>query len=426
MANKKKRRINGDLSEFILIILQKDGPQTLEQLQEKTAFLTSEFDSHRQEMRRARGKDMKGVYATCEDMVDKNWIKLAQNVKYELTPQGEVKAQETIEAIEQGAKRVETQFLSPSATARNTTVGYVVIAALKMVAGLLSGSVGLIADGADTAVDTAASAIVWAGIRFKKETIGTITTIVLMFITATLLFFDSARSVIKNITGTFTPMTMPIVVIAVELIAVFSMFMISFYQRYVGKRSQSLALISQSIDSKNSIYASAAVIIGAVFSIFGIHWVDAIVGAFIAVRICLDGVSLTREIAKTMKGQQPELTKFKVPFEERIRQHREDNFRNWIMYSIHNGKLRTKEEITASLEITFHPSYIPPVFTEVIGGRNMNFQEKLADIVRPLLDEGYLVEIENCYELTNKGKNHIKETIEVMRYKQTELKEKRD
>jgi len=40
---------------------------------------------------------------------------------------------------------------------------------MKLLAGFLSGSVGLIADGADATVDTVSASLVWIGIKYKKE-----------------------------------------------------------------------------------------------------------------------------------------------------------------------------------------------------------------------------------------------------------------
>ncbi len=419
MAQKKRRRLSGDLSEYILIILHKEGAQTLKQLQEKTTLRTVAFGGKSE--RRRRTEEVLGVEYACNSLITNKLVKVNEQSKYELTQEGKIKAEETAFNMERGAHMIETQFLSPSAAARNSTAGYVFVAAAKMIAGLFSGSVGLIADGADTTVDTAASAIVWAGIKFKKELWGTITILGLMFFTAALLFYESVRSIIENIAGTFVPMTLPFLVIAVELVAMVSMLIISVYQRFVGKRSQSLSLISQSIDSKNSMYSSAAVIVGAVFTLFGIYFVDAIVGAFIAVRITIDGADLTREVIRTMKGHKPELSKYKLPFEERIAQRRLDNFRNWILYAIHNDKIGTKEEIVCSLETTFRPSYMPAVFNEFTAGKDMDFSEDFQDLVKPLLDDSYLTFAEGKYCLTAKGKTYIKDTVDTMRFKETEL-----
>ncbi|MDR0372205.1 MAG: cation transporter [Nitrososphaerota archaeon] len=417
MVQNKKRRFNGDLADFILLILYKDGSQTIEQLREKTALQTITFDRHIQKRRirrRIRSGKPLSVDGACKDLVCRDWITLDAEAKYTLTDMGQVEAEQITKTIERGAHRLESQFLNPSAAARNTTVSYVAVAVLKLAAGLFSGSVGLIADGADTTVDTVASAIVWAGIKFKKEVIGTLTIIGLMFLTVIILFYNSFSSILDNLAGSFLPMTMPYVVIVVELIAMLSMFVNSFYQRFVGKRSQSLALISQSIDSTNGIYSAAAVIVGAVFSIFGIFWVDAVVGAFIATRISIDGIGLIREAARTMRGVAPEFSKFKLPFEEQVTQRRTDNFRHWIMYAIHNDKLSTKRELVASLEKTFRPNYVPTVFTEFTAGREVNFEANFSELIAPLIKAGYLTGGADCYMLTDSGKSYIKDKIDMI------------
>jgi hypothetical protein len=216
-------------------------------------------------------------------------------------------------------------------------------------------------------------------------------------------------------------MTMPYIVIAVELIAVLSMFILSMYQRFVGRRSQSLALISQSIDSKNSVYSSAAVIVGALFFILGVYWVDAVVGGFIAVRICMDSFGLTQEVVRTMKGAKTEFSKFKIPFEKQIEQRRMKTFRDWIMYSIHEDKLGTRQEIVSSLEKTFRPSYMPALFNEFTAGREFDFEENFPELVKPLIDSAYVLETSGSFAITDEGKAFIKRTVGSLRYKQTEL-----
>ncbi|MCW4001136.1 MAG: cation transporter [Candidatus Bathyarchaeota archaeon] len=417
MARTKRSRVSGDLAEYVVLILHKEGAQTLQQIEEKTALQTVTFHSRAQR----RHDDYAKVQYACEGLVCSKLIKLNSDAKYELTDDGRAKAAETVWQMERGAAVIENQFLSPSATARNCTVGYVFLAALKMLVGLFTGSVGLVADGADTTVDTAASAIVWAGIRFKRELWGTITILGLMFFTAALLFYDSAGSILENLKGTFVPMTLPLVVVIVELLALGLMMVISIYQRFVGRRSQSLALISQSIDSKNSMYSSAAVIVGAVATIFGVYWVDAVVGGFIAVRITLDGIDLTREVIKSMRGEKPELSKYKIPFEKQIATRRSANFRNWILYAIQDEKAHTKTQLVDSLEKTFRPSYMPDVFNEFTVGRGMDFNEEFDALIKPLLDEGYLTQVDGKYALTSRGKTFLKDTIDTIRYRETEL-----
>jgi hypothetical protein len=145
------------------------------------------------------------------------------------------------------------------------------------------------------------------------------------------------------------------------------------------------------------------------------------VGAFIAVRITLDGIELTKEVIKMRRGEKTEFAKYKLPFEKQISERRLDNFRNWILYAIQNSKIGTKTELVKSLETTFRPSYMPAVFNEFTTGRGVNFEADFPKIIKPLIDDGYVMESECCYKITEKGRTYLKDTIDTIRYRQTEL-----
>jgi divalent metal cation (Fe/Co/Zn/Cd) transporter len=149
---------------------------------------------------------------------------------------------------------------------------------------------------------------VWAGIKYKKEHLGALIIILMMFLTCLSVGYESLATIYAAITSTINPMAKPYLVIAVELVALVCAGILTFYQRYVGKMSGSLALISQSIDSKNHIYVAGAVIIGAVFSILGVHFIDALIGAYIAVCILKDAVGLSREAISSIKGEETDFS----------------------------------------------------------------------------------------------------------------------
>lgn len=414
----------GNIHRIVLLVLLKEGPLTLNELEKKTSSLSAHYSlpsEVRERREKHRSKRKTDLPTACSTLVDWKYLCLTQDEKYTLTDAGKAQAERTAKAMDKGAVLLEKQLLSPQATARNTLIAYFCLSALKLTAGLFGGSVGLIADGADTSVDTASAGVVWVGIKLKKEMIGTIAILVLMFATAASLFYASAASIVENINGTFLPMSAPYIVIIVEVIAMLSAFAFSLYQRFVGRRSRSLALISQSIDSKNSVYSAAAVIAGAVFSLFGIYWVDAIVGGFIALRITRDGLGLTRQAINSMKGKEPDFSKFKLPFEEQIGIKRMETFRNWILYSMHKEDLHTKQEIIGSLERTFRPKYMPALFAEFAVGKKFDFESNFSELMTPLLQEEYLEENEGAFVLTDKGKGYIKNMLSSARYHQSEL-----
>ncbi len=424
MGNNWDDRDFGNIHRIIMLVLLKEGPLTLKELEERTSPLNARYSlpsEIREHLERRHGKQKVDLPTACNALVDWEYICLNQDEKYTLTDAGKAQAERTTRAIDRGADILENQILSPQATARNTLVAYIFLSVMKLTAGLFGGSVGLIADGADTSVDTASAGVVWLGIKFKKELLGTIAILVLMFATAASLVYNSVIAIIENVNGTFLPMSAPYIVIIVEGIALLSAFVFSLYQRFVGRRSRSLALISQSIDSKNSVYSAATVIVGAVFSLFGIYWVDAIVGGLIALRITRDGLGLTRQAINSMKGKEPDFSKFKLPFEEQIGIKRMETVRNWILYSMHKENLQTKQEIIGSLERTFRPKYVPALFAEFAVGKKFDFESNFSELMTPLLQEEYLRENEGAFVLTDKGRGYIKNMLSSARYRQSEL-----
>ena len=100
-------------------------------------------------------------------------------------------------------------MLSPTAAARNTVIADFFLAVMKLSAGLFSASVGLIADGADAAIDTVSASVVWAGIKFKKEFLGTLIVISMMFLTAISVGYESVTKIVDAITATIPPISLP-------------------------------------------------------------------------------------------------------------------------------------------------------------------------------------------------------------------------
>jgi len=432
----KSKERNG--YRFILMALLKEKSLSLKELEEKSNILSDQFytfginlayniipsrlhldkDLHRRRDRKHE-RDF-DVENECEDLIKKNMIILNKDNRYELTEKGRKTAIESAEEIEKLANRIEKNLLSPSAAARNTVIVDFFLAVMKLLAGFFSGSVGLIADGADAAVDTVSASLVWFGIKFKKEFLGTIIIIAMMFITAVSVGYESITRIAQAITSEIPPISMPYLVIAVEGIALMFAVILYFYQRYVGKRNGSLALISQSIDSKNHIYVATTIIIGAIFSIFGIHFVDALIGAFIAIRILIDGIGLLREVFSSIKGGEIDFSKYEIPFEKKWHLSRLETFRSWILYSIKEDNLKTRNELVTALERTFKPKYIPILSEFKFSlGEGFDFKGEFGNLIKPLLNEKLLIKEEDKFILTGEGKKRVDKVFSSMRYHQS-------
>jgi cation diffusion facilitator family transporter len=438
----RKRRRHGDFYKFILLALLKKGPLDLNELESMKSVLVSQFEMvgtefgtrivssffskfgrpaviRRNRAQRERKDQDIDVKLECNNLQKKNLIFINQSGSYELTKEGEKKAKEFEKGLRKGADLLETQVFGPSAAARNTVIIDFFLAVLKILTGLFSGSVGLLADGADAAVDTASAAVVWLGMKIKKENLGTLIVLLMMFITGITIGYESLISIIEAFFGSLSPLVMPYLVILTEIIALIIAVFLFIYQRFVGKRNGSLALISQSVDSKNHIYVATGVIDGAIFSIFGIHFVDALIGGFVAIRILIDGIELSKETFASIKGGAIEFEKYGIPLERHWRMSKFETFRTWILYSIKEFKFKTRAELINELQRTFKPEYIPILSEYKFRlGEGIDFEEAFDDFVTPLIESGLLKKQNGAFLITDKGKKHVTELTKNLRYLQ--------
>ena len=439
----RKRSRHGDFNKFILLALLKEGPLALDELENLASILVSQFEMVGMDfgtrivsslfskfwrpatirLNRAKQKVRQqeiDVKSECRNLQEKGLITINPTCRFELTVEGREKAVEFDKNLKKSTDILEGQFLSSSAAARNTIVVDFFLAALKLFSGIFSGSIGLLADGADASVDTVSAAIVWLGMKIKKEILGTLIVLLMMFISGISVGYDSIRSIVDAFLGTLSPLTLPYLVITTEIVALIFALALFLYQRFVGKRNGSLVLISQSVDSKNHIYVALGVIAGAVFSIFGIYFVDAFVGGFVAIRILIDGIKLSKETIASIKGEEVDLKKYEIPFEKHWEMSKVETFRTWILFSVKELKLNTRDELIHELERTFKPKYVP-ILTEFKFslGKGFDFEKSLDTLVNPLVESGLLVKRKGGFFITEEGGKRVTELTRMVRYQPT-------
>jgi cation diffusion facilitator family transporter len=439
----RKRSRHGDFNKFILLALLKEGPLALDEIENMTSILVSQFEMVGMEfgtrivssifskfgrpaairLNRAKQKVRQqeiDVKLECRNLQEKGLITMNQTCRFELTWEGREKAAEFDKNLKKSADILEGQFLSSSAAARNTIIVDFFLASLKLFSGIFSGSVGLLADGADAAVDTVSAAVVWLGMKIKKEILGTLIVLLMMFISGISVGYDSIRSIVDAFLGALSPLAMPYLVIITEIIALIFALVLFLYQRFVGKRNGSLVLISQSVDSKNHIFVALGVITGAIFSIFGIYFVDAFVGGFVAMRILIDGIRLSRETIASIKGEEVDLKKYEIPFEKHWEMSKLETFGTWILYSVKELKVNTRDELIHELERTFKPKYVP-ILTEFKFslGKGFDFEKSFDTLVNPLVENNLLVKRNGDFLITEEGSKRITELTRMIRYQPT-------
>jgi Co/Zn/Cd efflux system component len=450
METKKKKRArplrrHGDFSGFILTALLKKGPLSLEDLERLTSIMATQFEivgtefgtrivsgffsklarpaaARTNKSKPKRDEPDVDIELECSNLMMKGLLAINETRKYQLTRKGEEKAKQFSEKMERGAAFFENQLLGPVAAARNTVILDFFLSVMKLTSGFFGGSIGLISDGTDSSVDTVSASVAWVGMKLKKESLGALITILLMFVAGISVGYDSITAILAALQAKASLITGPYLVIGVEGIALAVAAILFFYQRFTGKRNGSLSLISQSVDSKNHIYVAAMVITGAVFSIFGIPLVDALVGAFVAARILIDAVGLLKDMLSSIRGEKTSLSKYEVPFEKQWQSSKLATFRSWILYSVKEEQLDTRDAIINSLEKTFKPEYVPILSEFKFSlGKGFDFKQSFDDLLKPLLDERLLIQQNQKFILTDEGRSRVDGLLRNMRFARARL-----
>ena len=425
--------------KFLMMALLKEGPLNQEALWEKTILFLSliwyqQLPGKGQPLTeqlffkvasiRSKLEDGRASKATgspedeMNKLIGKKWVKLNKDNKYQLTPEGLENAEAYEKHMEKSASSAESE-LTPSSTAKNTTFLDAFLAVLKLGSGLISGSVGLIADGTDATMDTIEAIMVWLGIKYHRESLSTILVILGLFVASISVLFDSITHILGMLAGHSEPLTLPFLVIAVEGIAILAAVFLFYYQRFVGKVSNSLTLISQSVDSKNHIFIGTSVIIGAIFAIYGIYFVDAVIGLFVGAGIFRDAVGLLREAISAQRGEEEDYSQeYKLPLQECWEENKLMAFRNWILYALWAEELKTRPEIVSSLERAFHPENYIPVLSELKATCTecYDFEGQFEGLIYPLKEHELLIEEIEEYSLTEKGGKHLETFLNNFRY----------
>lgn len=370
-----------------------------------------EQSHHHQQSHGGKGDFFQELNTQIEILTDKGLITHHDGL-LSLTQAGLHEGEQTEQQFQKAAGWVNKNLLSAEGATRNTLIIDAVLAFFKLLTGLITSSVGLIADGTDAALDTLTAGVVFWSVKKKKEMIGSFVIVAMMLVTAVGLGVDSVSSIFSALRGESENIVRPGLVISIEGVALVFAYLLSLYQRFVGKKTRSLALISQSVDSKNHIFVAGAVIAGAIFSIFGIHYIDAAIGVYIAVKIFIDSIGLIRETFNSMQGQEIYFDKFSGHIDNRWKSEKNKAFMATILYSLLKNKSMSEKELISILEDTFQPGYIPVLSEFQIGfAFNTDFEKILPEMMAPLIDQSIVKQDERGYWIDEKKRIEMEEFV---------------
>ncbi len=342
----------------------------------------------------------------CDRLIEKNLIKHSEN-KYKLTHEGLSIANDLKLEILKKADTINSQFFQITAAERNNTIINFILAIIKLFGGFISGSSALKSDGLDATSDTISAFFVYLGIKSDHQKFSNILVIFMLFIAGFSALYESGFKLYNIFIGNITPLTHVGLIILIELIAIFVSLFLFTYQRHIGKFQNNLTLISQSVDAKNHILIALAVIIGALANLVNIHWLDAIIGIYIAFQILHDSIDLTKEVKKLNKQQTTDYSKYKTFFGNYMNLNHHELFYLWIIFKGIN-KSNTKEELINSFSQVLNSNYFP-IISELglYQAKNVNFEEIFDEIIHTLIFQNFIIYENKKFKTSYKGINYI-------------------
>jgi len=177
----------------------------------------------------------------------------------------------------------------------------ILLLALKLTVGFAARSQAMIADGFNSAGDVFASFMTYLGNRIssrpedsehpyghgKAEYIFSMIISFSLILIAYTVFKSALDAILENERPAFS---WGLVVVALATIILkMGLF---FYTQNVGRRHDSLLVIANSEDHRNDVFVASGTLVGVVAGVYGVMWVDALVGMLIAVWIAVTGFKI--------------------------------------------------------------------------------------------------------------------------------------
>ncbi len=191
-----------------------------------------------------------------------------------------------------------------------------VLFAVKLFGGILSGSVAVIADAVNNITDAASSILVFLGYWFaakppdkehpyghaRMESLCSLGIAILVTVLGIELFTGSLADIFGGGEGAQTS----VLVVGIMIFSVLAKVVLALFYRRVGAKIDSASLRASAMDSIGDVCASTAVVVGMFLAKITGPMTDGILGCGIAVYIFIMGVKLILDGVNTILGTPPD------------------------------------------------------------------------------------------------------------------------
>ena len=183
-------------------------------------------------------------------------------------------------------------------------IGNIVLLIMKGIIGFFTNSQAMIADAFNSAGDIFASLMTFIGNKIasepndddhnfghgKAEYIFSMFIGISMVLVSCKLLYDSATTLV---TGSKLHFSWFLVVVCI--ITIITKLILFLYTRYAYKMHKNILLEANMEDHRNDCIVTSFTLLSTIFSLFGIFWLDSIVGFCISIWICYTGISIFME-----------------------------------------------------------------------------------------------------------------------------------
>jgi len=282
-----------------------------------------------------------------------------------------------------------------------------VMAALKLPAALLSGSVGLLNDALDTLMDGVASLFVFFGVRSGRERLVSYILLLFMILTGGYALYGAVLRFLRP-----EPLSGDWLAFIAVAISAAVCALLWLYQKFTGLKHSCVPLIAQSIDSRNHIIVAGGVAAGLVAARFEFMLLDQVVGLAVAILILKAAVELLADLIRSREDGEIDLSKYGF---SRLDRHRQRQLLRWFLFEIQKGEVRTKEEI-------FLKARAANDFSRIVSLRALGLDQpqdqrgRIEAALLALFDEGLVSEVEGkksgtTLQLTVAGEAELERTL---------------
>jgi len=270
--------------------------------------------------------------------------------------------------------------ISPKITAaRVSIITAVSLAVLKLVAGIVTGSLAVLTSAVDSLLDILMSGVNFAAIRHaeqpadekhpyghgKFETLATLFQSIVIAVSGGWIIYEAIRRILQG-----TQVSQPQGGIAVMTVSLSASWLVSRYLKRVAKQTDSSALAADALHFSMDVYTNLALLLGLVILAWtGLPWIDPAISLLVAIYIIIEAIRLLRGgIGDVLDEQLP--AEIQNQIEELIEDHKHE------LFGYHN--LRTRRAGSQKL-IDFHLTVCKHLSVEEAHQITDHLEKKIAE-----------------------------------------------